>query len=69
MNKTINANVKGSGNQWALRCWMVAGQDISKIRLEVEEPATYHQVGAYGNGHTASQIPAIWKASSIRVGG
>ena len=32
-----HANVKGSGNQWALRCWMIAGQEIGKIRMEVEE--------------------------------
>ena len=64
-----NANVKGSGNQLALRCWMVAGQEIGTIRLELEEQASYQQDGAYVIGHPASQLPAIWIARNIRVGG
>ena len=35
-----NANVKDSGNQWAFRCWMVAGHKLA-ICLEVEEQAPY----------------------------
>ena len=34
---------------------MVAGQDIGKIRFEVEEQATYQHDGAYGNGHPVSR--------------
>ena len=41
-------------------------QEIGKIRLEVEEQATYQKDGAYGTGHPAS---AIWSACSIPVGG
>ena len=48
---------------------MVNGQYIGKIRLEVEEQATYQQDGADDTGHSASHIPEIWSASNIRVGG
>ena len=48
---------------------MVAGQEIVRSRLEVQEQATYQPDGAHGTGHPVSQIPAIWSASSIRVGG
>ena len=44
-------------------------QEIGKIRLEVEEQATYQKDGDYGTGHPASRIPAIWSACSIPVGG
>ena len=39
-----NANVKGSGNQWAHRCWMVARQEIGKINLKLRNRLNINRI-------------------------
>ena len=50
-----NAYVKGSDNQEALRRRMIAGPELAKIHLEVEEQTTNQHDGAYDTGYQHRQ--------------